>query len=115
MAQVWAGVDTGKTHHHCVVIDHDGRRLLSRRVANDEQELLAVLAAVAGQDQVTWAVDQVDGGAALAIGLLLGHDQRLLYLPGRTVTAPPPATEARAKATPATRRSSPTRPGCAAT
>ena len=85
MAQVWAGVDTGKTHHHCVVIDHDSRRLLSRRVANDEQELLAVLAAVAGQDQVTWAVDQVDGGAALAIGLLLGHDQRLLYLPGRTV------------------------------
>ena len=46
MAQVWAGVDTGKTHHHCVVIDPDGRRLLSRRVANDEQELLALLAAV---------------------------------------------------------------------
>jgi Transposase len=47
MAQVWAGVDTGKTHHHCVVIDHDSRRLLSRRVANDEQQLLALLAAVA--------------------------------------------------------------------
>ena len=88
MAQVWAGVDTGKTHHHCVVIDHDGRRLLSRRVANDEQELLALLAAVAelaGPDQVTWAADQADGGAALLIGLLLGHDQRLLYMPGRSV------------------------------
>jgi transposase len=88
MAQLWAGVDTGKTHHHCVVIDHDSRRLLSRRVANDEQELLGLLAAVAelaGQDQVTWAVDQADGGAALLIGLLLGHDQRLLYLPGRSV------------------------------
>ena len=44
MAQIWAGVDMGKTHHHCVVMDHDGRRLLSRRVANDEQELLALLA-----------------------------------------------------------------------
>ena len=88
MAQVWAGVDTGKTHHHCVVIDHDGRRLLSRRVANDEQELLGLLAAVAelaGPDQVTWAVDQAYGGAALLIGLLVGHDQRLLYMPGRSV------------------------------
>jgi transposase len=94
MAGVWAGVDTGKAHHHCVVIDQAGRRLLSRRVANDEAELLALLAAVAelgageadpGQAQVTWAVDQADGGAALLIGLLLAHDQRLLYVPGRTV------------------------------
>ena len=34
--QAWAGVDVGKEHHHCVVIDAEGRRLLSRRVANDE-------------------------------------------------------------------------------
>ena len=43
MAQVWAGVDAGKAHHHCVIIDPDGRRLLSRRVANDEPELLALI------------------------------------------------------------------------
>jgi transposase len=92
MAQLWAGVDTGKTHHHCVVIDHDGHRLLSRRVANDEQDLLALLEAVAalagpgdGQVAVTWAVDQANGGAALLIGLLLEANQRLLYLPGRTL------------------------------
>jgi transposase len=90
MARLWTGVDVGKTHHHCVVIDHDGRRLLSRRVANDEPELLALLAAVAelaegDQGQVTWAVDQPDGGAALLIGLLLAAEQRLLYIPGRTV------------------------------
>ncbi|MFF4551357.1 transposase, partial [Streptomyces sp. NPDC001406] len=42
MAQIWAGTDIGKTHHHCVVLDVEGKRLLSRRVANDEPELLAL-------------------------------------------------------------------------
>lgn len=46
MPQIWAGVDIGKTHHHCVVLDAEGKRLLSRRVLNDEPELLALLAEV---------------------------------------------------------------------
>jgi hypothetical protein len=29
--EIWAGVDIGKTHHHCVVINAEGERLLSRR------------------------------------------------------------------------------------
>jgi transposase len=86
MAQVWAGVDVGKTHHHCVVINPDGRRLLSRRVANDEPALLALIRDVTTLgDQVMWAVDLPDGGAALLIGLLLAHQQRLLYIPGRAL------------------------------
>lgn len=39
MTAIWAGIDAGKTHHHCVVIDDTGKRLLSRRVANEETEL----------------------------------------------------------------------------
>ncbi|TNH31689.1 IS110 family transposase [Micromonospora orduensis] len=86
MANVWAGVDAGKSHHHCVVIDADGKRLLSRRVANDEPELLALIGDVIRlADEVTWAVDLPDGGAALLIELLAAHDQALLYIPGRTV------------------------------
>ncbi|MBE1604007.1 IS110 family transposase [Actinopolymorpha pittospori] len=46
MPQIWAGVDIGKTHHHAVVIDVDGKRLLSRRVKNDEGELLALISDV---------------------------------------------------------------------
>lgn len=38
--QVWAGVDAGKSDHHCVAIDAEGQRLLSQRVANDETALL---------------------------------------------------------------------------
>ncbi|MCJ1698026.1 IS110 family transposase [Rathayibacter caricis] len=88
MPRYWAGVDAGKAHHHCVVIDDDGKRLLSRKVQNDENALLELLAEVielAGGATLTWACDLNHGGAALLLALLAGHGQRLLYIPGRTV------------------------------
>lgn len=85
MRRIWAGVDAGKTHHHCVVIDGEGTRLLSRRVPNDEPELLGLLAEVADLGEPTWAVDLADGGAALLIAVLVDHDQPLLYISGRAV------------------------------
>lgn len=88
MPRLWAGIDAGKADHHCVVIDVDGMRLVSRRVANDEAALLELIAAVAelaGGGDVTWAIDLNHGGAALLITLLVAHDQQVLYIPGRTV------------------------------
>ncbi|WUI01564.1 IS110 family transposase [Spirillospora sp. NBC_00431] len=85
MRRIWAGIDAGKTHHHCVVLDAEGRRLLSRRVPNDEPELLGLLAEVAGLGEATWAVDLADGGAALLIAVLVDRDQPLLYISGRAV------------------------------
>jgi hypothetical protein len=60
-------------------------RLLSRRVANDETDLLALVGEVARLGEVVWAVDVIDGGAALLLAILLGHDHTVLYLPGRAV------------------------------
>lgn len=86
MAAIWAGIDEGKTHHHCVAIDESGHRLLSRRVANDEPELLELLTDVlALGDKVTWGIDLADGGAALVITILLNHDQPVNYISGRTI------------------------------
>lgn len=88
MPELWAGTDAGKVEHHCTVIDADGAKVLSRRVPNDEHELLALMSdvlALADGGPVTWAVDLNAGGAALLIALLTGHGQRLLYIPGRTV------------------------------
>ncbi|MGW6412831.1 IS110 family transposase [Streptomyces vinaceus] len=86
MAQIWAGTDIGKTHHHCVVLDAEGRKLLSRRVLNDEPELLALLADVLALDEdVLWAVDVADGMAALWVNVLLNHGQHLVYIPGLAV------------------------------
>jgi transposase len=86
--EIWAGVDAGKEHHHCVVIDGDGGKLLSRRVLNDETVLVKLLdevLALAQGDPVTWAVDLNGGGAALLIGVLAAAEQRLLYISGRQV------------------------------
>ncbi|MBD9704794.1 IS110 family transposase [Streptomyces sp. ID01-12c] len=84
--QIWAGVDIGKEHHHCVVLNESGDRLLSRRVLNDESALLELIGDVLALDEDTlWAVDLNHGGAALLIGLLVSHDQPVAYLTGLAV------------------------------
>jgi transposase len=88
MTAIWAGIDSGKRAHHCVVIDTTGRTLLSRRVVNDESALLELITAVlalGGEGQVVWATDLNAGGAALLIALLAERGQRVLYIPGRIV------------------------------
>lgn len=88
MAHLWAGIDAGKAHHHCFVIDADGNRLLSQKIPNDEPALLQLLASVlelADGDPVVWATDLNHGGPALLIALLVGHGQDVRYIPGRTV------------------------------
>ncbi|MEV8569679.1 IS110 family transposase [Streptomyces sp. NPDC051322] len=84
--QIWAGVDIGKEHHHCVVMDAQGERLLSRRVLNDEAALLELISDVlALSGETLWAVDINHGGAALLIGLLLNHEQPMVYITGLAV------------------------------
>jgi hypothetical protein len=107
LPHLWAGIDAGKTHHHCVVIDAEGSRLLSRKVGNDESELLDLIAEVSGlgaDGEVTWATDLNHGGAALLIALLSAHDQRLRYIPGRTVHHESRIYRGTGRATPRTRR-----------
>ncbi|MET8509755.1 transposase [Streptomyces sp. NPDC004787] len=55
MAAIWAGIDAGKTPHHCVAIDESGRQLLSRRVTNDEPGLLTNFLALG--DEVVWGIN----------------------------------------------------------
>ncbi|WP_411152858.1 IS110 family transposase [Streptomyces sp. A30] len=88
MPELWAGTDAGKAEHYCTVIDADGVKVLSRRVPNNEPELLELIRDVlelADGSPVTWAVDLNAGGAALLLALLASQGQRLLYIPGRTV------------------------------
>lgn len=86
MERVWAGVDIGKGHHHVVVIDADGARMLSRRVTNDETVLLELIGHVTGlAEEVRWAVDVSTGGAALLLALLVAHGQQVFYLSGNQV------------------------------
>ncbi|GHI23364.1 hypothetical protein Shyd_47350 [Streptomyces hydrogenans] len=114
MAAIWAGIDAGKTHHHCVAIDEGGRRLLSRRVANDEPELLELLTDVlALGDEVTWGIDLADGGAAWPC-ILLNHDQLVHYISGRAIHRASESYRGEGKTDARTPPSSPTRPASAA-
>jgi transposase len=86
MDRAWAGIDVGKEFHWVHVLDASGTQLLSRRVENDEAELVALIEEVFSlAEDVVWAVDQPGGSAALLLALLWERDQRVLYIPGLTV------------------------------
>ena len=84
--KAWAGIDVGKGFHWAHVVDDSGTALLSRRVDNDEADLLALIdEALASAGEVAWAVDQPGGGAALLLALLWERGQRVIYVPGLAV------------------------------
>lgn len=87
MKRVWVGVDVGKGHHWACALDAEGGRLLSRRVANDEADVLALLGEVAGlgAGEVVWAVDLTTVEAALLLAVLWADGQQVRYLPGKAV------------------------------
>ncbi|ORI13545.1 IS110 family transposase [Rhodococcus sp. 1168] len=88
MTKVWVGVDAGKTAHHCVVVDSDGQRLLSRRIVNDEstiEKLIDDVTALSDGSTATWATDLNSGGAALMLALLVAAKQVVFYIPGRVI------------------------------
>lgn len=87
-SEVWAGIDAGKESHWAHVLDAAGTKLLSRKVENDEADLLKLIEEVlslAGQGRLLWAIDQPGGGASLLLALLWERDQRVLYVPGLSV------------------------------
>ncbi|WP_327037547.1 IS110 family transposase [Microbacterium sp. Leaf151] len=88
MPQLWAGIDAGKTEHHCVVIDGNGTKLLSQRVKNRESAILTLMGDVAslpGGTDVAWATDLNHGGTGLLQSLLSSHAQPLFYISGRVI------------------------------
>jgi transposase len=86
MDKVWTGIDAGKEFHWAHVLDASGTQLLSRRVENDEAELVALIEEILSlAEDVLWAVDQPGGSAALLLALLWERGQRVIYVPGLTV------------------------------
>ena len=68
------------------MLDASGRELLSRKVENDEADLLKLIdEALSLAEEVIWALDQPGGGAALLLALLWERDQKVLYVPGLIV------------------------------
>ncbi|WP_344394147.1 IS110 family transposase, partial [Streptomyces vastus] len=81
LAQAWAGIDVGKGHHWITVVDSDGDPLWNRKVINSEADILAAFGEVMDMSEdVTWAVDLVDGPAALLLGTFENHGQQPRYV-----------------------------------
>ena len=86
--KAWAGVDVGKTHHWVCVVDAEGKTLLSAKVANDEAEIVALLASTGSlAGQLIWAVDIIGAPSALLLALLAQAGQSVRYASGRVVAA----------------------------
>lgn len=86
--RAWVGVDVGKTHHWVCVVDEDGTRLLSNKIANDEADILTTIAAARSlADELVWAVDIIGAPSALLLALLARAGQSVRYASGRVVAA----------------------------
>ncbi|MYT19947.1 IS110 family transposase [Streptomyces sp. SID7760] len=84
--RIWVGVDAGKGHHWAVALDADGETLFSTKVINDETQILMLIETAREKaDEVRWAVDISGRASTLLVGLLVGHGQQVVYVPGRTV------------------------------
>jgi hypothetical protein len=80
---VYAGVDVGKSFHWVYATDGNGERIVSRRIMQDEAELLAVFTSLRGGNcRVLVVVDQPKniGALTLACASFAGCDT--MYLPG---------------------------------
>ena len=106
----WVGVDVGKEFHWAQVLDASGRQLLSRKVENDEADILELIdQALSSAEKLVWAVDQPGGSTALLLALLWERNQRVLYVAGLSVDRARDAYRALSpKPTPAMLASSPT-------
>ena len=59
MDKAWAGVDAGKEFHWAHLLDASGKELLSRKVENDEADILKLIdEALSFAKEIVWALDQ---------------------------------------------------------
>jgi hypothetical protein len=86
VGKLWVGIDAGKDFHWAAAIDEAGEVVVSRRVENDETDVVALIAETRGGGaEVSWAVDIPGGVAALTLAVLWNRGERVVYLPGISV------------------------------
>ena len=85
-AQLWAGVDVGEEAHWVCVVDETGAVVLSRKLANDEQPIRALIGEIdVLGEQVAWTVDLTTVYATLLLTVLADAGKSVRYLAGRQV------------------------------
>ncbi len=86
MNEVWVGIDAGKGHHWACAVDATGKTLLSKKIINGEDEILAGLGEILGlAPKVNWAIDISSSPSSLLVALLIAHGQNPRYISGTLV------------------------------
>lgn len=80
--QVFVGVDVGKSEHHAVALDSEGRVLLDRALPQDEVKLRTLLWELRRQGSVLFVVDQPATIGALSLAVARDEGVQVGYLPG---------------------------------
>lgn len=84
--RLWIGIDAGKGHHWAAAVDATGQTVWSRRIENDESEILGAIGEAMGlAEELQWGIDLAGTSSALLLALLAAHGQKPVYVPGRTV------------------------------
>jgi transposase len=84
--KLWVGFDVGKASHWVCVLDEEGEAVLSRRVKATEQDMeecFSEIESLGGERTV--ALDLLGGPATMLEAVLLGHGERVFFLPGMAV------------------------------
>lgn len=90
--QVFVGLDVGKSEHHAVAFDQQGRVLLDRALPQEEAKLRALIVGLRRHDSVLFVVDQPATIGALPLAVVRDEGVRVGYLPGlamRRIAAKP--------------------------
>lgn len=80
--EVFIGIDVGKSAHHAVALDRSGRRLLDRRLPNDEAKLRALIDGLREHGKALLVVDQPASIGALPVAVARDAGVLVAYLPG---------------------------------
>src|SRR5665811_1359092 len=79
---VFIGVDVGKTNHHAVAVDRDGKKLLDKPLPQDEDKLRAIIDKLAKHGTILLVVDQPATIGALPVAVAQDAGIMVGYLPG---------------------------------
>ena len=79
---VFLGLDVGKSDHHAVALDQDGKRLHDAPLPNSEARLLELFAKLAEHGPVLVVVDQPATIGALPVAVARACGLEVAYLPG---------------------------------
>jgi transposase len=79
---VFIGVDVGKTNHHAVALDRNGKKLLDKALPQDEAKLRAIIDSLAKHGTLLLVVDQPATIGALPVAVAQAAGILVGYLPG---------------------------------